>query len=230
MAAAIGAGMPITEASGNMVVDVGGGTTDIAVISLAGVVYGKSVRIAGNELDEAIIRHARKAHNLLIGERTAEQIKIEIGSAFPLEQGADDGGEGAPRDGGPSGDRHDERRRGPQGARRAGERDRPGGARRARADSAGALGRHLRSRHHPDRRRRDAEEPRQARCAKRPGCRSSSPKIRCPRSCSARARCCRTSTCCAESRSTDRLAEIAGLQDLRIAEREVKRAQGRRKG
>ena len=86
MAAAIGAGMPITEAAGNMVIDVGGGTTDIAVISLAGVVYGRSVRIAGNELDEAIIQHARKAHNLLIGERTAEQIKIEIGSAYPLDQ------------------------------------------------------------------------------------------------------------------------------------------------
>jgi len=85
MAAAIGAGMPITEASGNMVVDIGGGTTDIAVISLAGVVYGKSVRVAGNELDEAIILHARKAHNLLIGERTAEQIKMDIGSAYPLE-------------------------------------------------------------------------------------------------------------------------------------------------
>jgi rod shape-determining protein MreB and related proteins len=86
MAAAIGAGMPITEAAGNMVVDIGGGTTDIAVISLAGVVYGRSVRVAGNELDEAIILHARKAHNLLIGERTAEQIKMEIGSAFPLEK------------------------------------------------------------------------------------------------------------------------------------------------
>src|SRR5579872_7384480 len=86
MAAAIGAGMPITEASGNMVVDIGGGTTDIAVISLAGVVYGKSVRVAGNELDDAIMQHARKAHNLLIGERTAEQIKIEIGSAHPLEK------------------------------------------------------------------------------------------------------------------------------------------------
>ena len=86
MAAAIGAGMPITEASGNMVVDIGGGTTDIAVISLAGVVYGKSVRIAGNELDDAIIQHARKTHNLLIGERTAEQIKIDIGSAYPLDK------------------------------------------------------------------------------------------------------------------------------------------------
>ena len=86
MAAAIGVGMPITEASGNMVVDIGGGTTDIAVISLAGVVYGKSVRIAGNGMDDAIIHHARKNHNLLIGERTAEQIKIEIGSAYPLAE------------------------------------------------------------------------------------------------------------------------------------------------
>jgi len=86
MAAAIGAGMPITDAAGNMVVDIGGGTTDIAVISLAGVVYGRSVRIAGNELDDAIIQHVRKTHNLLIGERTAEQIKMEIGSACPLDQ------------------------------------------------------------------------------------------------------------------------------------------------
>ena len=86
MAAAIGADLPVHEPSGNMVVDIGGGTTDIAVISLAGVVYGKSVRVAGNELDEAIIQHARKAHNLLVGERTAEQIKIEIGSGYPLEQ------------------------------------------------------------------------------------------------------------------------------------------------
>jgi rod shape-determining protein MreB len=86
MAAAIGAGLPITEAAGNMVVDIGGGTTDIAVISLAGVVYGKSVRIAGNELDDAIIQHARKAHSLLIGERTAERIKIAIGSAAPLDE------------------------------------------------------------------------------------------------------------------------------------------------
>jgi len=86
MAAAVGAGMPITEAAGNMIVDIGGGTTDIAVISLAGVVYGKSVRVAGNELDEAIMQHARKAHNLLIGERTAELIKIRIGSAAPLDQ------------------------------------------------------------------------------------------------------------------------------------------------
>jgi rod shape-determining protein MreB and related proteins len=86
MAAAIGVGMPVTEAAGNMVVDIGGGTTDIAVISLAGIVYGKSVRVAGNAFDDAIILHARRVHNLLIGERTAEQIKIEIGSAASLSE------------------------------------------------------------------------------------------------------------------------------------------------
>jgi rod shape-determining protein MreB len=85
MAAAIGAGMPITEPSGNMIVDIGGGTTDIAVISLAGIVYSKAVRVAGNEMDEAIIAYIKKTYNLLIGERTAEQIKMEIGSAYPLE-------------------------------------------------------------------------------------------------------------------------------------------------
>src|SRR5437588_538415 len=86
MAAAIGAGMPITEPSGNMIVDIGGGTTDIAVISLAGIVYSKAVRVAGNEMDEAIIQYIKKQYNLLIGERTAEQIKIEVGSAFPLDE------------------------------------------------------------------------------------------------------------------------------------------------
>jgi rod shape-determining protein MreB len=86
MAAAIGAGLPITEPSGNMVVDIGGGTTDIAVISLAGIVYAKSVRVAGNEMDEALIQYIKKKYNLLVGERSAEQIKFEIGSAFPLDE------------------------------------------------------------------------------------------------------------------------------------------------
>ena len=86
MAAAIGAGLPITEASGNMIVDIGGGTTDIAVISLAGIVYSKSVRVAGNAMDEAISNYVKKEHDLLIGERTAERIKIELGSAAPLSQ------------------------------------------------------------------------------------------------------------------------------------------------
>ena len=86
MAAAIGAGLPITEPSGNMIVDIGGGTTDIAVISLSGIVYSRSVRVAGNEMDEAIIQYIKRKHNLLIGERTAEQIKIEVGSAAILDQ------------------------------------------------------------------------------------------------------------------------------------------------
>jgi rod shape-determining protein MreB len=86
VAAAIGAGLPITEPGGNMVVDIGGGTTDIAVISLSGIVYSRSLRVAGNEMEEAIIQYIRRKHNLLIGERTAESIKIELGSAFPLNE------------------------------------------------------------------------------------------------------------------------------------------------
>jgi rod shape-determining protein MreB len=86
MVAAIGAGLPITEACGNMIVDIGGGTTDIAVISLSGIVYSRSVRVAGNEMDEAIIQYIKRKHNLLIGERTSESIKIQIGSAAPLER------------------------------------------------------------------------------------------------------------------------------------------------
>jgi rod shape-determining protein MreB len=85
MAAAIGAGMPIQEPSGNMIVDIGGGTTEVAVISLSGIVFAKSIRIAGDEMDEAIVNYVKRKYNLLIGERTAEQIKIEIGSAFPME-------------------------------------------------------------------------------------------------------------------------------------------------
>jgi rod shape-determining protein MreB len=84
MAAAIGAGMPITEPGGNMVVDIGGGTTEVAVISLSGIVYSRSVRIAGDEMDEAIVQYIRKNYNLLVGERRAEEIKIRLGSAYPM--------------------------------------------------------------------------------------------------------------------------------------------------
>ena len=85
MVAAIGAGLPITEPGGNLVVDVGGGTTDVAVISMSGIVYSRSVRVAGNEMDEAITNYLKRKHNLLVGERTAEQIKIEVGSAYKLD-------------------------------------------------------------------------------------------------------------------------------------------------
>ena len=86
IAAAIGVGLPIQEPIGNMIIDIGGGTTEIAVISLAGVVFSKSIRIGGDEMDEAIIEYLKKTYNLMIGERTAEEIKIKIGSAYPLEE------------------------------------------------------------------------------------------------------------------------------------------------
>jgi rod shape-determining protein MreB len=83
MAAAIGVGLPITEPDGNMIVDIGGGTTEVAVISLAGIVYCNSVRVAGDKIDEAIIQYIKRKYNMLIGERTAELVKINIGSAYP---------------------------------------------------------------------------------------------------------------------------------------------------
>jgi len=86
MAAAIGAGLPITEPTGNMVIDIGGGTTEVAVISLAGIVYSRSVRVAGDKMDEAILYHIKRNYNLLIGINTAEIIKISIGNAYPGEQ------------------------------------------------------------------------------------------------------------------------------------------------
>src|ERR671910_1567309 len=86
MAAAIGAGLPITEPTGNMIVDIGGGTTEVAVISLAGVVYSRSVRIAGDTMDMAILNYIKRKYNLLIGERTGEDIKIQLGSAYPMEE------------------------------------------------------------------------------------------------------------------------------------------------
>jgi rod shape-determining protein MreB len=85
MAAAIGAGLPITEASGNMVVDIGGGTTEVAVISLAGIVYSQSVRVAGDKMDEAIMGYIKRKYNMAIGEQTAERIKISVGNAHPLD-------------------------------------------------------------------------------------------------------------------------------------------------
>lgn len=86
MAAAIGAGLPVQEPRGNMIVDIGGGTTEVAVISLGGIVSHRSIRIGGDEMDEAIVQHVRRTYNLLIGERTAEEIKKQVGSAIPTEQ------------------------------------------------------------------------------------------------------------------------------------------------
>jgi len=87
MAAAIGAGLPITEANGNMVVDIGGGTTDVAIISLAGIVFSQSVRVGGDKMDDAIVQHIKRKYNLLVGERMAEKVKIQLGSAFATGEG-----------------------------------------------------------------------------------------------------------------------------------------------
>ncbi len=86
MAAAIGAGLPITEPSGNMIVDIGGGTTEVAIISLAGIVYSQSVRVGGDKMDEAIVNYMKRKYNLLVGEQTAERIKIQIGNAYPMDE------------------------------------------------------------------------------------------------------------------------------------------------
>ena len=86
MAAAIGVGLPVQDAAGNMIIDIGGGTTEVALISLSGIVFSRSVRVAGDELDEAIIQYMKRAYNLMVGERTAEEIKIKIGSAYPIEK------------------------------------------------------------------------------------------------------------------------------------------------
>ena len=87
MAAAIGADLPVAEAAGNMIVDIGGGTTEVAVISLAGIVYSRSIRVGGDKMDEAIIQHVKRRYNLLIGENSAEAIKVEIGNAYPDDEG-----------------------------------------------------------------------------------------------------------------------------------------------
>jgi len=86
MAAAIGAGLPVSEPSGNMIVDIGGGTSEVAVISLSGIVYSQSVRVGGDKMDEAVAQFIKRKYNLLIGERTAEMVKIQIGTAYPEEE------------------------------------------------------------------------------------------------------------------------------------------------
>jgi len=89
MAAAIGAGLPITEASGNMIVDIGGGTTEVAVISMGGIVTSSSIRVAGDKMDDAIVQYVKRRYNLFIGEQTAEQVKIKLGNAFPADDAVD---------------------------------------------------------------------------------------------------------------------------------------------
>ena len=158
MVAAIGAGLPITEPCGNMVVDIGGGTTDIAVISLSGIVYSRSVRVAGNEMDDAVMHYMKRKYNLLIGERTAEQIKMEIGSAYPLDKPLTMEIKGRNLiEGVPKTITIDDRK----SARRCPSVWRPSqrDPRGPGTHAAGAFRRHQRPRHRADRRRRIDQEP-----------------------------------------------------------------------
>ena len=162
MAAAIGADLPVHEPSGNMIVDIGGGTTEVAVISLGGIVTAQSVRVAGDELDDAVMQYVKKEFSLAIGDRTAEEIKMHMGSAWPLDEEltADIRGRdmisGLPRT------RAAHHRAGPRGARRAGRGDRRRGEDHARQDAARARRRHHGAGHHAHRWRRAAGRPRPA--------------------------------------------------------------------
>ena len=138
MAAAVGAGLPVNEARGSMVLDIGGGTSEVAVISLNGIVYAESVRIGGDRFDEAITNYVRRNYGILIGEATAERIKIEIGSAYPGPAGARDVGQGPQSLRGRAAQLHAEFERNPRGHAGAAAGHRAGGQEGTRADAAGA--------------------------------------------------------------------------------------------
>ena len=209
MAAAIGAGLPVGEPTGNMVVDIGGGTSEVAVISLGGIVVSQSIRIGGDELDDAIINYVKREYKLMIGQQTAEEVKLEIGSAFPLRRG-DAGRDPRTRPGvGPAQDGRAHERGGPARARGAasGDRRRRQGDARPHAARAG-LGHHG-PRHHA---RREAERCCRAStsaCATRRRC---PPTWRSPRSRawqSARAAASRSSR---PSTAATRIPETAGAR------------------
>ena len=162
MVAAIGAGLPITEPSGNMVVDIGGGTTDVAVISLSGIVYSRSVRVAGNEMDDAIMQYLKRKYNLLIGERTAEADQDPDRLGVSARQAPHDGDQGPQSDRGRAEDHHHRRYRNSRsafGVRRHHHERHPRGA---RTHAARTQRRHQRQGHRADRRRRADQESGQA--------------------------------------------------------------------
>ena len=181
MAAAIGADMPVTEPIGSMVVDIGGGTTEVAVLSLRGLAYTTSVRVGGDKMDEAISSYVRRNHNLLIGEATAERIKKEVGIAKPPADGdrrrpstsrAATSSTACPRKSRSTRARSPRRCREPVGTIVE-------GVRIALENTAPELAADIvRPGHRPDRRRRAAPGPRRGACATRPACRSPSPRIR----------------------------------------------------
>ena len=137
MAAAIGVGLPVQDPAGNMIIDIGGGTTEVALISLSGIVFSRSVRVAGDELDEAIVQYMKRAYNLMIGERTAEDIKIKIGSAYPSEKETSVEVKGRDLVAGLAEDAHDHFAGSARSVARTDLDDRRFGAHHARALSAG---------------------------------------------------------------------------------------------
>ena len=160
LAAAIGANVPISGPSGNMIIDIGGGTTEIAVIALGGIVVSDSVRVAGNRFDEAIANYIRRKYNLMIGDRTAEEVKIQIGSALPLDEPLTMEVKGPRPHRGPAANYPNHLVRGHRGDRAAAAADRERGAQRARADSTRAVERHHRQGHGHVRRRIAPAQPR----------------------------------------------------------------------
>ena len=182
MAAAIGAGLPVTEPTGSMVVDIGGGTTEVAVLSLGGIVYSRSVRVGGDKMDEAIIGYIRRNHNLLVGEGTAERIKKEIGSACPPEDGEGRIMEIKGRDLMNGVPKETDHQRAPDRREpgRTGQRHHRGGQGRAGTHRAGTGRRYRGQGHRPDRRRRAARAIWIIVLRHATGCRFPSPTIRCP--------------------------------------------------
>ena len=160
MAAAIGAGLPVQEPTGNMIVDIGGGTTEVAVISLGGIVTSQSVRVGGDELDDAIIQFIKKEYSLALGERTAEEIKIALGSAWPLEEELHAEIRGRDLVTGLPKTIVTVHRRDPRSHRRAGVGHRRRREGHARQDAARAGGRHHGAGHRARRWRRAAQRPR----------------------------------------------------------------------
>ena len=166
MAAAIGAGLPVAEPTGNMIVDIGGGTTEVAIISLGGIVVSQSMRVGGDEMDEAIVNHIKKEYKLLVGTQTAEEIKLEIGSAYRLKEELQAEVRGRDMLTGLPEDRDHLLRGDPQGARRAGVADHRRDEVDARQDAARARGGHHGPRHRPRRRRSPPAGTRRARPAR----------------------------------------------------------------
>ena len=160
MAAAIGADLPVHEPSGNMIVDIGGGTTEVAVISLGGIVTAQSVRVAGDELDDAILQYVKKEYSLAIGDRTAEEIKIQMGSAWPLEDELTADIRGRDLVVGPAAHHPAHHRARARSPRRAGECHRGRREDDSRQDSSRAGGRHHGGRHHAHGRWRTARRAR----------------------------------------------------------------------